>query len=103
MGYILPITQFEYIQYANRTVSADKLPQKVVEGVNPIMPITFMEELDRQTSALEKNEPLPAKRETKSLPAVFMNHPIKNRIPEHLISKTQSELTGKGAYINQTI
>ncbi|RFU66737.1 hypothetical protein D0466_01100 [Peribacillus glennii] len=103
MGYILPANQFEYIQYANRTVSAEKQPQKVVQGVNPIMPITFMEELDRQTAAIEMKEPVETKKASKALPAIFMNHSMKNRIPEHLISKMKAELTGKGGYFNQTI
>ncbi|WP_249597044.1 hypothetical protein [Peribacillus frigoritolerans] len=37
MGYIAPVTQFDYIQYANRTVeAAGKV--RIVKGAAPINP-----------------------------------------------------------------
>ncbi|MED4694165.1 hypothetical protein [Peribacillus frigoritolerans] len=40
MGYIAPVTQFDYIQYANRTVeAAGKV--RIVKGAAPIQPIRF--------------------------------------------------------------
>lgn len=40
MGYIAPVTQFDYIQYANRTVeAAEKV--RIVKGAAPIQPIRF--------------------------------------------------------------
>ncbi|MGG0250849.1 hypothetical protein ABEY24_21350 [Peribacillus frigoritolerans] len=37
MGYIAPVTQFDYIQYANRTVEAAG-EVRIVKGAAPIHP-----------------------------------------------------------------
>jgi hypothetical protein len=47
MGYIAPVTQFDYIQYANRTVeAAGKV--RIVKGAAPIQPILFNQVLKRE-------------------------------------------------------
>ncbi|MEB2489978.1 hypothetical protein SOP93_02155 [Peribacillus frigoritolerans] len=47
MGYIAPVTQFDYIQYANRTVEvAGKV--RIVKGAAPIQPIRFDQVLERE-------------------------------------------------------
>lgn len=47
MGYIAPVTQFDYIQYANRTVeAAGKV--RIVKGAAPIQPIRFDQVLERE-------------------------------------------------------
>lgn len=48
MGYIAPVTQFDYIQYANRTVeAAEKV--RIVKGSAPIQPIRFDQVLERES------------------------------------------------------
>ncbi|MFJ7365115.1 hypothetical protein ACIQWQ_13550 [Peribacillus frigoritolerans] len=48
MGYIAPVTQFDYIQYANRTVeAAEKV--RIVKGTAPIQPIRFDQVLERES------------------------------------------------------
>ncbi|TDL89948.1 hypothetical protein E2R55_11450 [Vibrio vulnificus] len=48
MGYIAPVTQFDYIQYANRTVeAAGKV--RIVKGAAPIQPIRFNQVLKRES------------------------------------------------------
>jgi hypothetical protein len=48
MGYIAPVTQFDYIQYANRTVeAAEKV--RIVKGAAPIQPIRFDQVLERES------------------------------------------------------
>ncbi|MFJ7310026.1 hypothetical protein [Peribacillus frigoritolerans] len=48
MGYIAPVTQFDYIQYANRTVeAAGKV--RIVKGAAPIQPIRFDQVLERES------------------------------------------------------
>ncbi|MDM5310362.1 hypothetical protein [Peribacillus frigoritolerans] len=48
MGYIAPVTQFDYIQYANRTVeAAGKV--RIVKGAAPIQPIRFNQVLERES------------------------------------------------------
>ncbi|PRS26653.1 hypothetical protein C6W19_24450 [Bacillus sp. RJGP41] len=47
MGYIAPVTQFDYVQYANRTVeAAGKV--RIVKGAAPIQPIRFDQVLERE-------------------------------------------------------
>jgi hypothetical protein len=48
MGYIAPVTQFDYIQYANRTVeAAEKV--RIVKGAAPIQPIRINQVLERES------------------------------------------------------
>ncbi|MED4690800.1 hypothetical protein [Peribacillus frigoritolerans] len=48
MGYIAPVTQFDYIQYANRKVeAAEKV--RIVKGAAPIQPIRFNQVLERES------------------------------------------------------
>jgi hypothetical protein len=48
VGYIAPVTQFDYIQYANRTVeAAEKV--RIVKGAAPIQPIRFDQVLERES------------------------------------------------------
>ncbi|ASS93532.1 hypothetical protein [Peribacillus simplex] len=52
MGYIAPVTQFDYIQYANRTAeAAEKV--RIVIGTTPIQPIRFDQVLVREGDALK--------------------------------------------------
>lgn len=48
MGYIAPVTQFDYIQYANRTVEAEG-KVRIVKGAAPIQPIRFDQVLERES------------------------------------------------------
>ena len=48
MGYIAPVTQFDYIQYANRTVVAGE-KVRIVKGAAPIQPIRFDQVLERES------------------------------------------------------
>lgn len=103
MGYITPITQFEYIQYANRTANAERQPQKAVQGVNPVMPINFMQELEQETKDVEKGHPLQLASPDKRYPAFYKAQALKNQVPGYLITRMTADLTGKGGYFNETI
>ncbi|WHY98817.1 hypothetical protein [Peribacillus simplex] len=48
MGFIAPVTQFDYIQYANRTVEAEG-KVRIVKGAAPIQPIRFNQVLERES------------------------------------------------------
>ncbi|MGM0886321.1 MAG: hypothetical protein ACQEW5_05060 [Bacillota bacterium] len=55
MGYIAPVTQFDYIQYANRTVeAAGKV--RIVKGAPPIQPIRFDQVLERERERERESE-----------------------------------------------
>jgi hypothetical protein len=103
MGYILPVTQYEYIQYANRTVTVEKQPQKLVQGVQPIRPVTFMQELEKETGNVERDKPLQPSQLTEAIPAYLSRQSLKSKVPEHIITQTAYALTGKGGYFNEKI
>ncbi|MDQ0217460.1 hypothetical protein ELQ35_07015 [Peribacillus cavernae] len=99
MGYIIPITQFEYIQYANRTVNAEKQSQKLIEGLKPVVPIPFIQELGQEIAEVEKDEAIQLSKLSKTIPAFYMAQSSRSAIPEHIVA----EITGKGRYFNETI
>ncbi|RFU63074.1 hypothetical protein [Bacillus sp. V59.32b] len=103
MGYILPVTQYEYIQYANRTVGAEKQPDKLVQGVMPIRPITFIQSMDKETENIEKDESIQNSKPLNTASAYFSVPSWKSKIPEHIITQTTAELTGKGGHVNVKI
>ncbi|MGE7602068.1 hypothetical protein ACQKL5_06105 [Peribacillus sp. NPDC097675] len=96
MGYIAPITQFEYIQYANRTIEAERKP-RIVDGTTPIQLIRFDQVLEDETKRSEKFDQF-----------TNMNQDVSSgtgRYKNHLIMKAheeiQVEMTGKGGYVNE--
>ncbi|MFI8495626.1 hypothetical protein ACIGC1_22425 [Peribacillus butanolivorans] len=54
MGYIAPVTQFDYIQYANRIVKAAENVRNVKETA-PIQPIRYNQVMEDVTERFEKN------------------------------------------------
>lgn len=98
MGYIAPVTQFEYIQYANRTVEAEKKP-RIVDGTTAIQPIRFDQVLEDETKRSEKFDQVINRSQDKSTgPGMYKNHLV-IRAKE----KLTVEITGKGGYVNAMI
>ncbi|MFY0779982.1 hypothetical protein AB1K18_06705 [Peribacillus simplex] len=96
MGYIAPVTQFDYIQYANRTLeAAEKL--RIVEGTTPIQPIRFDQVLEEERGSFEGFDQ------------------VKNHIRERtygagtykkqmgISEELTAEITGKGGYFNEIV
>ncbi|MFB7641372.1 hypothetical protein [Peribacillus butanolivorans] len=54
MGYIASVTQFDYIQYANRIVKAAENVRNV-KGTAPIQPIRYNQVMEDVTGRFEKN------------------------------------------------
>ncbi|MBK5481529.1 hypothetical protein JFV29_06210 [Peribacillus sp. TH16] len=54
MGYIAPVTQFDYIQYANRIVKAAENVRNV-KGTAPIQPIRYNQVMEDVTGRFKKN------------------------------------------------
>ena len=99
MGYIAPITQFDYIQYANRTAeSGEKV--RIVDGTTPIQPIRFDQVLQNEAERFEQYEPFGDRgtKAEKKLEAVPES-------PAALQLKTEltAQMTGKGGYFNEVI
>ncbi|KRF62695.1 hypothetical protein ASG99_23520 [Bacillus sp. Soil768D1] len=54
MGYIAPVTQLDYIQYANRIVKAAENVRNV-KGTAPIQPIRYNQVMEDETGRFKKN------------------------------------------------
>jgi hypothetical protein len=104
MGYIAPITQFEYIQYANRTVNAEKQQKKDVQGVKPVMAVPFIQELEKQTAFVEKDEEEGKFRNrSNKIPVSNAVPSLKGKVPGPVLTRTNADLTGKGGIFSITI
>lgn len=98
MGYIAPVTQFEYIQYANRTVEAERKP-RIVDGTTPIQPIRFDQVLEDETKRSEKFDQVTnMNKESASRAGMFKNHLVMRAQEEIKV-----EMTGKGGYVNEMV
>lgn len=98
MGYIAPVTQFEYIQYANRTVEAERKP-RIVDGTTPIQPIRFDQVLEDETKRSEKFDQVTnMNQERASRAGMYKNHLVMRAQEEIKV-----EMTGKGGYVNEMV
>lgn len=98
MGYIAPVTQFEYIQYANRTVEAERKP-RIVDGTTPIQPIRFDQVLEDETKRSEKFDQVTnMNQERASRVGMYKNHLVMRAQEEIKV-----EMTGKGGYVNEMV
>lgn len=95
MGYISPVTQYEYIQYTNRTIAAEKLAKDTITRFKPVKPIKFRDKneeqdtLDNEISADDLQ--------------VSSNRMYKDDIPMDVVEKTAVEVTGIGQFVNESI
>ena len=85
MGYILPVTSYQYSQYAERDVKNNYDPFKFV-SVNPTMSIWSGKEKQTQIRANMKK-------------FVREKH-LKNK---KVVEEIYSEITGKGMYFNESV
>ncbi|MBT2614498.1 MULTISPECIES: hypothetical protein [unclassified Bacillus (in: firmicutes)] len=93
MGYIAPVTQFDYIQYANRTVeAAGKV--RIVKGAAPIQPIRFDQVLER-----ESLEGLQQLLRVSAYGAGTYQHEMGRSVRKDITAGT----TGKGRFINEIV
>ncbi|MFZ3589283.1 hypothetical protein ACOI1C_08310 [Bacillus sp. DJP31] len=93
MGYILPITQFQYIQYANRMLKSTKSPFVINSVVKATMEKKLNDEHRESHEFIEvaSNLTRSARKKNTLIQASAMNY--------HLLS----EITGKGRHINEYI
>jgi len=103
MGYIAPVTQYEYIQYANRTTAAESQANRSVQGTAPIFPIKFYRELNAERTETQRTETT-ADYEPKVELSMYNDDSIhKNHVPREIIEQTATELTGKGWFVNAMV
>jgi hypothetical protein len=95
MGYIAPVTQFDYIQYVNRTVeAAGKV--RIVKGVAPIQPIRFDQVLERERESLEGLHQL---LRVSAYGSGTYQHEMGRSVRKDITAGT----TGKGRFINEIV
>lgn len=94
MGYIAPITNYQYSQYAERVISKGYDPYRFVP-INRIKPSTnpqeYHQSFNEKTSFVNRHKVTQEQIDSRT---------IYNR---DRIEKLQSELTGKGIYYNESI
>ncbi|CAH0208837.1 hypothetical protein SRABI96_02119 [Peribacillus sp. Bi96] len=97
MGYIAPVTQFDYIQYANRTIeAAEKV--RIVNGTTPIQPIRFDQVLEERGSFEEFKQVQYHNRERRDGASTY-----KIQIGRKVHQEITAEMTGKGGYFNKIV
>lgn len=96
MGYIAPVTQFDYIQYANRTVEAvGKV--RIVKGAAPIQPIRFDQVLERES--VEGLNQIQDNVRVSAYGAGTYQHEMGRSVRKDLTAG----MTGKGRFINEIV
>ncbi|MED3789978.1 hypothetical protein P4576_22660 [Peribacillus frigoritolerans] len=94
MGYIAPVTQFDYIQYANRTVeAAGKV--RIVKGAAPIQPIIF----DQVLESVEGLNQIQDNVRVSAYGAGTYQHEMGRSVRKDLTAG----MTGKGRFINEIV
>ncbi|MFJ5751604.1 hypothetical protein ACIP97_23925 [Peribacillus frigoritolerans] len=100
MGYIAPVTQFDYIQYANRTVeAAGKV--RIVKGAAPIQPIRFDQvlERERERESVEGLNQIQDNVRVSAYGAGTYQHEMGRSVRNDLTAG----MTGKGRFINEIV
>jgi hypothetical protein len=96
MGYILPITQHQYIQYANRMLKTKKSPF--------VLPPVIKVSLEKKLKDNENREPLEFESiEENSAGVSYKARKTLTTATASLNYQLLSEITGKGRHINETI
>ena len=98
MGYIAPVTQFDYIQYANRTVEAAQ-KVRIVKGTTPIQPIRFDQELEREKGSVDGLHQILDNNWISAYGAGTYKYQMGMRRNEDLTAG----MTGKGRFINEIV
>ncbi|MED3551592.1 hypothetical protein [Cytobacillus praedii] len=95
MGYIAPVTNYQYSQYAERVISKGYDPYRFVP-INRIKPSTNPREYDHP---ILNGKTHPIKRSKMSQEQSISSGKNKNE----RLEKLQSQLTGKGIFYNESV
>ena len=95
MGYISPVTQFEYIQYTNRTVEAEKVAKNTIFRFRPVQPVKFHHKNEEQDTF---NERIGVEEYQ-----ISSNRIYKKYVPAEVVEKTATDVTGIGQFVNESI
>ncbi|MFF2455778.1 hypothetical protein [Peribacillus simplex] len=98
MGYIAPVTQFDYIQYANRTVeAAEKV--RIVKGTAPIQPIRFDQMLERERESIGGLLQI----QDNNRVSTYGAGTYKDQVGMKASEDFTAGMTGKGRFINKCV
>lgn len=95
MGYILPVTNYQYIQYAERDMGADYDPFHIgrISRIRKEDPVQREQE---QTAARMQKA-------AQDFGLVRDHRVYKRKVNPLVVSKAYAEITGKGKYYSETI
>jgi hypothetical protein len=97
MGYVAPITPYDHIQYANRTVGAARKEKAIHEIASIPATNLYLQEEDEGISFAKRLWPnLPDKRRKKNRNQVYKQS-------TKATEEAKAKITGKGMHINEVI
>ena len=95
MGYIIPVTHYDYIQYTNRTVGAEKSAKHTISRFLPVQPIKFHRKSEERNTFNETSLSTDFQLSSQRL--------YKRAVPTEIVEKTAVEVTGIGQFFNESI
>ncbi len=98
MGYIAPVTQFDYIQYANRTIEAAE-NVRIVKGTTTIQPVRFDQVLERERESFEGLHQMKDNNRESTYGAGTYKYQMGIRVSKEITA----EITGKGRFFNEVV
>jgi hypothetical protein len=98
MGYIAPVTQFDYIQYANRTIEAAE-NVRIVKGTTPIQPVRFDQVLKSERGSFEGLHQIKGNNRESTYGAGTYKYQMGMRVSEEITA----EMTWKGRFFNEVV
>jgi hypothetical protein len=108
MGYILPVTNYQYIQYAEREIGTDYDPFQIgrISRIRKEDPVQKGREQELVAPAQKRQDQQPVAR--MQMAATDFNYPkidrvYKKRVNPLVVSQTYAELTGKGKHYSESI
>ncbi|PLS16011.1 hypothetical protein CVD28_18330 [Bacillus sp. M6-12] len=102
MGYIIPFTHYDYIQYTNRSVENDQRTNRPVQGIHNIQPVKFDHYIKEQIDDTEAEAKIEKKKETVRDYYLFEGK-SKKSVAKEIIYRTTAEMTGKGGNFNTVV
>ena len=95
MGYIIPVTHYDYIQYTNRTVGAEKSAKNTISRFLPVQPVNFHRRSEERNTFSETVLSTDYQPSSQRL--------YKRAVPTEIVERTAVEVTGIGQFVNESI
>jgi hypothetical protein len=108
MGYILPVTNYQYIQYAEREIGLDYDPF-MINSVNRIRKedpvLKGQEQYEQATAPLQKEQQPVSRMQLAASDSSFprMDRVYKKKVNPLVVNQAYAEITGKGRHYSESI